>query len=54
MPSNEVLIYIMGGTFAALVVLIIAYVLINKALNKGERKYVRELRQGTKKKTRNY
>ncbi len=48
MPSNEVLIYIMGGTFAALVVLIIAYVLINKALNKGERKYVRELRQGTK------
>lgn len=46
--SSQVLLYIMGGTLAALIVMVIAYVIINKALNKGERKYLRELRQGTK------
>lgn len=46
--SNEVLIYILGGAVAVLVIIIIAYVLINKALNKGDRKYIRELRKGTK------
>ncbi len=48
MPSNQTILYLMGGTVAALVIIVIAYVLINKALNKGERKYLRELRQGTK------
>ena len=46
--SNQMVLYLMGGTFATLIIIIIAYVLINKALNKGDRKYVRELRQGTK------
>lgn len=46
--SNQVLIYIIIGTIIALFGIIIAYVLINRALNKGDRKYVRELRQGTK------
>ena len=45
--SNNIMIYIMGGSVAVLFILIIAYVLINKALNKGERKYARELRKGT-------
>ena len=45
--STQVLLYIMGGSVAALVILVIAYVFINKAMNKGERKYLRELRQGT-------
>ena len=48
MPSNEVLMYIMGGSVLVLIAIVIAYVLINKALNKGDRKYVRKLRQGTK------
>lgn len=47
--SNELLMYLMGGSIAVLIVIIIAYVLINKALNRGDRKYIRELRQGTKK-----
>ena len=48
MPSNDVLVYIMGGSILALIAIVIAYVLINKALNRGDRKYARELRQGTK------
>ena len=48
MPSTQTLLYIMGGTGALLVILIIVYFIVNKALNKGDRKYVRELRQGTK------
>lgn len=43
--------YLMGGTIGLLIIIIIAYVLINKALNKGDRKYVRELRKGTEKKS---
>lgn len=46
--STQLLMYLMGGSVVLLLILIIAYVLINKALNKGDRKYVRELRQGTK------
>ena len=47
--SNQLLIYLMGGAIGLLVIIMIAYVLINKALNKGDRKYVRELRKGTEK-----
>ena len=46
--STQVILYLMGGSVAALVVIVIAYILVNKALNKGDRKYLRELRQGTK------
>ncbi len=48
MISNEVLVYIMGGTVILFIATVIAYLAIRKALNKGERKYLRELRQGTK------
>ncbi len=47
--SNEILVYLMGGAIGLLFILIIAYVIINKALNRGDRKYVRELRKGTQK-----
>ncbi len=48
MISNDVLIYIVGGTFGLLILFVVAYVIMNKMMNKGERKYLRELRQGTK------
>lgn len=47
MPSTQTLLYVMGIAGGAFVAIIIAYFIINKALNKGERKYIRELRQGT-------
>lgn len=46
--STQLAMYMMGGSVVLLIILIIAYVLINKALNKGDRKYIRELRKGTK------
>lgn len=46
--SNQVLLYIMGGTCAVLVILVIVYLIINKKMNSEEKKYLRELRQGTK------
>lgn len=49
--SNDVLVYLMGGAVAVLVVIIVAYILINKALNRGDRKYIRELRKGTERNT---
>ncbi len=45
--NNQVILYILGGSVGLLLVLIIAYVIINKALNRGDRKYVKELRKGT-------
>lgn len=39
--------YILSVAIVAFVAIIVAFVLINKALNKGERKYLRELRKGT-------
>ena len=39
--SNNIALYLMGGSVAALVIIFIAYILVNKALNKGERKYIR-------------
>ena len=46
--KNQMIMYIMGGSVFLLVAIIVAYILINKAMNKGEKKYIRELRQGTK------
>ena len=45
--SNDVLMYIMGGTVGILVIMVLAYFIINKKLNTGERKQLRELRRGT-------
>ena len=46
--SNQVLLYIMGGTIALFAILVVVYFIINKKLNKDEIKQIRELRQGTK------
>lgn len=46
--SNKLPIYLLGGAIGLLFIIIIAYILINKALNRGDRKYIRELRKGTK------
>ena len=45
--SNEILMYILGIAIVAFIAILVAFVFINKALNKGERKYLRELRKGT-------
>lgn len=46
--SNDILLYFIGGVFALLVILIFAFVIINKKLNQGEAKRLRQLREGTK------
>ncbi len=46
--SNQMLLYLMGGSVAGLVILIVAFIIYNKAINKGERKYLKELRKTTK------
>ena len=48
MSKNDMLLYLMGGSVAALLVLVVIYIIIYKYSNTGERKHLRELRQGTK------
>ena len=49
MISNDILIYFIGGTFGILVLMVLAFVIINKKLNAGEAKKLRSLREGTSK-----
>lgn len=51
MVSNEMLLYIMGITAGLFAIIIIAYFLLKKQLNKSEAKRIKELRQGTKEKS---
>jgi len=46
--SNQVLFYIMGATGGIFVLIILAYFALQKQLNKGETKRIRQLREGTK------
>lgn len=46
--SNQMLYYIIGGAVAAFVVIVIAYVIISKRMNKSEYKRIQKLQQGTK------
>lgn len=46
--SQQLPMYLMAGAGGLLLVIAIAYVFIKKALDKGERKYIKELRKGTK------
>ena len=48
--SNKTLFYIMGISGGLLIVLIIAYFIIQKILNKSDIKRIRQLREGTKEK----
>lgn len=46
--SNQMLFYIMGATGGIFVLIILAYFILQKQLNKGEEKRIRQLREGTK------
>jgi len=46
--SNDMLIYFIGGVFAILLIMVVAYVMISKKLNQGDAKRLRQLREGTK------
>ncbi len=48
--SNQVLFYIMGISGGLFVFVIIAYFIMQKMLNKGDAKRIRQLREGTKEK----
>ena len=49
--SNEVIFYIMGGSVAVLVVIILAYYILSKKMQKSEYRQIRKLQQGTKEKS---
>ena len=40
--------YVMGGTVVAFVIIIIAYVILSKKMQKSEYKRIQKLQQGTK------
>ncbi len=48
MPSNQTLLYIIGGTCALFFIIVILYLLISKKMNKSEYKKIQELQKGTK------
>ena len=48
--SNQMLYIIMGIAAAAFVIILIAYLVINKKMNKSEYKKIQKLQQGTKEK----
>ena len=45
--SNQAIFYLMGIAGGGFVAIIIAYLIIRKALDKGDRKRIRQLREGT-------
>ena len=49
--NNQVLFYIMGGAVAAFVVVLIAYVILSKKMQKSEYKKIQRLQEGTKEKS---
>ena len=48
--SNQMLYYIIGGAVAVFVVVVIAYFVMSKKMNKSEYKKIQKLQQGTKEK----
>ena len=48
--NTQMLMYIMGGAAGAFVLIIIAYVVISKKMQKSEYKRIQKLQQGTKEK----
>ena len=49
--SNQVIFYIMGGSVAVLVVIILAYYILSKKMQKSEYRQIKKLQQGTKEKS---
>ena len=48
--SNELIFYIMGGAGGAFVLILIAYFVISKKMQKSEYKKIQRLQQGTREK----
>jgi len=48
--SNQTLFYIMGITVGLFVLIVVAYLILQKMLDKTDRKRIKELREGTEKK----
>jgi len=48
MPSNEMLMYMIGITGGVFAILIVAYFLMQKKLNKSDLRRIKQLREGTK------
>ena len=49
--SNQIIFYIMGGSVAILVIIVLAYYILSKKMQKSEYKQIRKLQQGTKEKS---
>ncbi len=49
--SNQVIFYIMGGSVGILVIIILAYYILSKKMQKSEYRQIRKLQQGTKEKS---
>ena len=51
MQGNNTLLYFMGIATGLLMIIIVAYIILRKQMNKGEMKRIRALREGTKEKS---
>lgn len=51
MPSNQLLLYMVGLSGGLFLIIIVMYFFLRKQLNSGEAKRIRELREGTKEKS---
>ena len=49
--NNQMIFYIMGGAVAAFVLVVIAYIILNKRMQTSEYRRIQKLQQGTKEKT---
>ncbi len=49
--SNQVVFYIMGGSVAILVIIVLAYYILSKKMQKSEYMQIKKLQQGTKEKS---
>ena len=49
--NNNILLYLVGGTGAAFVLLVLIYLKMAKKMQKSEYKKIQQLQQGTKKNT---
>lgn len=51
MPSNETILYFLGGVVGLFIIILIAYIMLNKKMQKSEYKQIQKLRKGTKEST---
>ena len=49
--SNQVIFYIMGGSVAVLVIIVLVYYILSKKMQKSEYRQIKKLQQGTKEKS---